>query len=403
VALSAHRERRRRSGSTPASTPTGADVSEYSVDDVVAASTDDEYDDDRARRLLAVEDAARAKRRGQAKRRFEKAARRENRIDALESRAAAASDADADDAADIDALSDAERSELEGLLRVRENFEEQYAPESFSEDHVEFKRMHNEAFVALARFCQRDRQRRTRTRTRRTTATAAGGDADGITEYDDDDEDPNVFYLDGPDMATSATLIDAHGFDPSRCYVANRHASTCGILRRRLPEENVLHATAAEALTPPDDNGDADDGSSGGGGSFSEIDFSAYYFDGCGGFAPHVVGMISAALVRRPQQKSSSLSPSSSSGRSVLERRRRRPPRTTAVGYSLMGGNRDVVEKELRICRALTAVARTRGMRARHVLDDPGRYGIPKEIRKTEGGTFTSWMLLEEDDDECVL
>ena len=60
-----------------------------------------------------------------------------------------------------------------------------------------------------------------------------------------------------------------------------------------------------------------------------------------------------------------------------------------------MGGNRDVVGKELDVCRTLTLIARANGMRTRHVLDDPARYGLPMDIVKTEGGTFTSWMLLE--------
>jgi hypothetical protein len=62
-----------------------------------------------------------------------------------------------------------------------------------------------------------------------------------------------------------------------------------------------------------------------------------------------------------------------------------------------MGGNRDVVGKELDVCRALNDIAYSNGMRTRHVLDDPRRYGLPMDLVKTEGGTFTSWMLLEDD------
>jgi len=116
--------------------------------------------------------------------------------------------------------------------------------------------------------------------------------------------------------------------------------------------------------------------------SFSNINFAAYYFDGCGGFPPHIVDMMSAALVRSP-----------SPGENAHDRRRG----TTAVGYSLMGGNRNVVDKELDICRALTSIATVNGMRTRHVLDDAERYGLPLDIVKTTaGGTFTSWMILED-------
>ena len=315
--------------------------------------------------IISAEETARQKRSGQAKRRLERAARRENRIAQLEIMDSDGSSSE---------LNDSERAELEGLLRTRENFEEQYDADTFSEEHVEFKRLHNEAFAALARFCQHDRNRRSTS-----SASAAA---------DNESKDPNVFYLDGPDTATSLALIDKHGFDPSCCYVANRHLSTYKILQQYLPEENVIHATAAEALTPPcsnasdcnDDNSDYD------GSSFSDVDFACYYFDGCGGFTPHIIGMMSAALIR-PETTSSS-----------TNNLQHHLPKTTAIGYSLMGGKKDVIEKEMDINRALSNIARTRGMRTRHVLDDPWRYGVPAEIAKTEGGTFTSWMLLEEDE-----
>lgn len=315
--------------------------------------------------IITAEEAARQKRTGQAKRRMEKAARRENRIAQLE-----IIDTGSDNS-NNNGLTDSERAELEGLLRTRENFEEQYDAENFSEEHVEFKRLHNEAFVALARFCQSDRNRRGIS-----SAAAAA----------DENKDPNVFYLDGPDTATSLALIDKHGFDPSCCFVANRHLSTCKILQQHLPEENIIHATAAEALTPlsSDGSNECKNDTVYVGSSFSDVDFACYYFDGCGGFTPHIIGMMSAALVR----------PEAAARRSNLHLL----PKTTAIGYSLMGGNKDVIEKEMEINRALSNIARTRGMRTRHVLDDPWRYGVPAEIAKTEGGTFTSWMLLEEEE-----
>ena len=283
--------------------------------------------------LIDKEEAARIKRTGQAKLRLEKSVRRENRISILEG---------------IDVLSTSERAELDGLLRARDNFEEQYSTASFTPGHVEFKRLHNEAFVALARYCHQDRQER--------------GYIDDATI-----EKPNVFYLDGPDCGSTNILIDSAGFDPSQCYVANRHESTCEILQEILPNENVICSTASESLSPSNEVDKS---------SFSDIDFAAYYFDGCGGYVPHIIQMMSSALIR-------------------LDNNNQQPSRATAVGFSLMGGNKDIVEKELEICRALTVIASTRGMRTLHVLDDPIKYGIPNEICKTEGGTFTSWMLLE--------
>ena len=282
--------------------------------------------------LIDKEEAARIKRTGQAKLRLEKSVRRENRISILES---------------IDVLSSSEKAELDGLLRARDNFEEQYSTTSFTPEHVEFKRLHNEAFVALARYCHQDRYER------------------GFID-DASAEQPKVFYLDGPDCGSTNILIDSASFDPSQCYVANRHESTCKILQEILPNENVICATASEALSPSDNEVDK---------SFSDIDFASYYFDGCGGYVPHIIQMMSSALIRLDNDN--------------------QQPRTIAVGFSLMGGNKDIVEKELAVCRALTVIANTRGMRTRHVLDDTIRYGIPNEICKTEGGTFTSWMLLE--------
>ena len=322
--------------------------------------------------IINAEETARKKRSGQARRRMEKAARRENRIAQLQiidNKDDGSSDnSSSNNNNNNNGLTDSERAELEGLLQTRENFEEQYDADNFSEEHIEFKRLHNEAFAALARFCQRDRNRKNIGSTRVAAAT-----------------DANVFYLDGPDTATTLALIDKHGFDPSRCYVANRHLSTCKILQKHLPEENVIHATAAEALSPPsaaesdgNNNGSHDNDS-----SFSDIDFACYYFDGCGGFTPHIIGMMSAALIRPEATKLNNLNHSS---------------KTIAVGYSLMGGNKDVIEKEMDINRALSNIAHTRGMRTRHVLDDPWRYGIPAEIAKTEGSTFTSWIILEEED-----
>ena len=121
-------------------------------------------------------------------------------------------------------------AKLAGLLRVRgrdndSNFEERYDPKSFAMGHDKFNRLHTEAFVALARYCQRERCN---------ANWGAGNNIDDNDENsnkaDDGIGDRDVFYLDGPDASTSSLLIDVHGFDPRLCYVANRHASTCDVL-----------------------------------------------------------------------------------------------------------------------------------------------------------------------------
>lgn len=339
VVLSAHRQRRKSNTSSPLSSTAKEEAQQL---------------------LISAEEAARGKRIGQAKARLDKSIRRETRISILED-------------ININARSDAQQAELNGLLLARDNFEEQYDASTFTTEHIEFKRLHNEAFVALAKYCQRDREER-----KHYDATTEDVSSKDNTPTSKDVKDPNVFYLDGPDAATSSILIEKHGFNPKSCYTANRHISTCNILQNILPNENVIHATVSEALSPPLDNNDDDSDDP----SFSNIDFSAYYFDGCGGYAPHIIGMITSALIR----------PGSS------QHQHQNQHQTTAIGYSLMGGNKDVIQKDLDICRALTTIASMKGMRTRHVLDDPMRYRIPSEICLTEeGGTFTSWILLEAD------
>lgn len=270
--------------------------------------------------------------------------------------------------------------------------EEQYDEATFTEEHKAFKESHNDAFVALSLYCQRERQK--------LLEPAATENGEGVQESNDPAE-VKLFFLDGPEGGTARALIDSGGFSADQCYVANRHRSTCQSLRisggGMLPEANVVHATAAEALSAGivadasdgDLEGDCSIKDEEGGrhdvGSFGNIDFSAYYFDGCGGFAPHVSNMMVAALLRDDdQQKDGSLSPSAQS--------------PVAIGFSLVGGNRDVVDKEVAVCQRLSILARRRGAKLTHVFDDLERYGIDPALRKvggSAGGTLTTWLLME--------
>jgi hypothetical protein len=101
----------------------------------LSSAKDDEDNAARSRRVI-----------GQAKWRVERSIRREDRIHSLETTASAGSSS----------MSDAMDAELAGLLISRRCdddvvFEERYNPTLFDLGHVELKRMHNEAFVALAR------------------------------------------------------------------------------------------------------------------------------------------------------------------------------------------------------------------------------------------------------------
>lgn len=334
-------------------------------------------------KLVTDEESARQKRLGQMKQRLRKSVSREDRISTLELKLKAAqamSESESDEY-----MTKAERAELNGLLKVRDTFEEQYDPLSFTKEHLEFKAMHNDAFIQLSRYCEKERNK---LNVEKETSSSPRGD--GM-------EPVNVFFLDGPDGGTASALIHQGKFEASQCFVANRHESSCESLRISggglLPDENVVHATASEALTIAEPLFlEGVEGTTGGKddvdvaslsdkeGAFAHIYFSAYYFDGCGGFVPHIIGMLSAALLR---QDVDSMKP-------------------IAVGYSLLGGNKDVVAKELAVSQALTIIARRRGMRMVHVLDDPMRYGLSSDIQKVGGsgggGTFTTWLLLQSGD-----
>lgn len=168
----------------------------------------------------------------------------------------------------------------------------------------------------------------------------------------------NVFFLDGQDAGTASILSKAE-ISLESCYVANRHESTCQALKE-FGLNHIAHGSATQALS---ENG-----------IFQKIPFGAYYFDGCGGHPPILIDMLKAALD---------------------ETRSCEPP--IAIGISIVGGNRDVVDKELKVVRALVKLAKTRGLRVDHVLDDCERYGIT-QAAKVEGGTLTAWFLLEKDD-----
>jgi hypothetical protein len=304
---------------------------------------------------------------GQMKQRIYQSTGRESRISALELQ----------QRNDPQSWTDAKQAELNGILRVSSTFEEPYDETSFGDDHVDFKRLHNEAFLALIRYCEERRKEKVHVQI-------------GVEEEARDSV--RAFFLDGPTGGTASVLIQG-GLDPSQCFVANRHESTCHKLRisggGTLPEENVVHATAAEALRRVDGagddgektNNDDDDDEGTNNGPLAHLEFAAYYFDGCGGYVPHIVDMVSAALIRTRQQKGDEL-------------------KTTAIGFSLMGGNKNVVDKELTICQAVNKIAKQQNMRMGHVLDDPDRYGISSDIRKiggAEGQTFTTWLILEMD------
>lgn len=226
-------------------------------------------------------------------------------------------------------MSHSERSELQGL-KVS-SFVEQYDPVSFSADHVDFKDQHNQAFAQLCHYCGCD--------------------------DDEKGNNKNIFFLDGQNAGTASTLQSA-GLSLDSCYVANRHESTCqALLEWGL--SHVAHASAQDALKKS--------------GDFEHVPFGAYYFDGCGGHAPIVIDMLTAALDKPSLAK---------------------PP--IAVGISLVGAS-NIVNKELQARRRLVQLAKVHGLNVRHVLEDCERYGVDPTISFVEGTTLTTWFLLVEE------
>ncbi|KAI2489401.1 hypothetical protein MHU86_25186 [Fragilaria crotonensis] len=250
-------------------------------------------------------------------------------------------------------LSIPEQKELQGLLSTNSddssdtdisNFVEQYSSLGFSEEHVAFKATHNQVFARLISYCQSKHADRT----------------------------INVFYLDGPCGGTTEALLmssnsspstTARFIEPYQCYTANRHASTCRALQQRFPAVHVQHASAEDALLQ------------------TSVPFHAFYFDACGGHVPMIVDMMRAALVRKQ-------------GETVLSWQ---PP--VAMGFSILGGGRDCVDKEQEVIQALVQMVKPMKCRVARVGDDPEMYGIDDvgTLVKVESLTMTTWVMIERD------
>jgi hypothetical protein len=246
---------------------------------------------------------------------------------------------------------DAQEAALQGLRQKSNSFEEQYDPSLFSDKHHAFKAAHNQAFCQLANYCC------------------------SSNEEDDDGALNALFYLDGPDGLTTKALLDFQSkdgtdncFQAHQLYVANRHEASCVKLRREtpLPDANIVCESAATALQQymyGDESGSPS--------------FVAYYLDGCGGYEPQIMDMLTAAL----------------------QSNRASDEQSIAIGFSLVGGNnRDVMNKEVAIAQHLVQLSKKRNsrMRVHHVFDDPARYGVDPILQKVEGSTMTSWFVLED-------
>ena len=287
--------------------------------------------------------------------------KREDRIALLQDRAKHCDSTTGSSRTSSSLLSQSEQKELQGLLST--NFVEQYSSENFSNDHRAFKDGHNQVFLKLCMYCQR-------------------ANDDNANEKD---TKINVFYLDGPCARTTQTLLST--LDASQCYTANRHASTCEALMMHSttstsmtptmtttkqgvpPKIHIAHASAADALRT----------------TFQNVTFQAYYLDGCGGYTPQIMDMIQASIFHN-RNDDHDHHPSTFLLSTPI-----------AIGFSILGGGRDCMDKEQDIIQSLVKLVKPLGCRVNRVGDDPLFYGVEEErlLQKIESMTMTTWCMIE--------
>mmetsp|Transcript_22027 Transcript_22027/g.63157 ORF Transcript_22027/g.63157 Transcript_22027/m.63157 type:complete len:298 (-) Transcript_22027:1630-2523(-) len=213
--------------------------------------------------------------------------------------------------------------EYQGLVSLGDP----YDPDLFTSDHAEFKMSHNEAFASLAR------------------------------NLGDDKVYP-VFYLDGPDGGTTSYLLAA-GFDCTDLYMANEWKESVSTLRSdpfHMPAEHCLLGRAQDVLR--------DD--------FVDVEFVAYYLDGCGGQTEPVMEMVSSILSRKNLAK------------------------RLAIGFTLTQAEpsgRELIDRVQDVTRYIMTSTKAIGYGMRHVGDDPESYGVNPELSRKHDGTCTSWVV----------
>ena len=124
--------------------------------------------------------ANRTKRDGKMNQRLYKAVSREDRTSKLELKLKETANISESEINEF--MPPSERAELNGLLKARSRFEEQYDPLAFTEEHLKFKAMHNDVFLKLSLYCQRKRNQ--------------------LKKAKEEKDKVNVFFLDGPDGGT---------------------------------------------------------------------------------------------------------------------------------------------------------------------------------------------------------
>ena len=202
-----------------------------------------------------------------------------------------------------------------------------YDPNLFTSEHSQFKTLHNEAFASLARdLC-----------------------ADSVC---------NVFYLDGPDGGTTSHLLDA-GFTHASLYVANEWEESVSVLQTdpfHLSTQNCILGAAQDVLRN----------------NFDDVEFTAYYLDGCGGQTEPITEMIDAIFSREST------------------------PSAFGIGFTLTQAEplgRELIVRVQDVSRHIMAKSKERGYDMRHVGDDPELYGVDPNLNRKHDSTCTSWIV----------
>lgn len=309
------------------------------------------------------------------------------------------------------------QKEFQGLTALGDP----YNPLLFSSSHIAFKQSHNQAFVSLAN---------------RAAADASNGMQDDSQDVDKDSSLRNssssstavattstaiarhsrrpVFYLDGPDGATTRALLDA-GFAREDLYVTNEWKETWTSLLGApfwLAKENCVWGRAQDVLQAKasssewnenndglenDDDNDDDVFNQHRSVCWGNIPFVACYLDGCGGKPEPIIEMIAALF---GDQGPATTTATTKNHVNVADKNENQNQfllaPTMAIGFTLTAAEpdgRELLDRVQQVTRATMTIARDKGYDMRHVGDNPTEYGVSVDLLKKHQGISTSWMM----------
>ena len=271
-------------------------------------------------------------------------------------------------------MTESQAKELRGLLSKGDT----YNVNLFTKDHVAFKQGHNAALVQLARYEDQRRMNdegggrvETPPLQQPRSVTALSGPANAIPDTTDTTTTITdnstimkrkrrpVFYLDGPDGATTRTLLQAGFCRRTELFVANEWSDTMNVLRQEhdLNQNNCYVGSAQDSLRT----------------TFRNVPFVAAYLDGCGGDPVPIMDMIDALLAVP------------------------RAPTTLFIGFTLTAAEpsgRELLDRIQDVTRNTLRHVKEKGhyRTVLHVGDDPIRFDIDPALSRKHEGTTTCWL-----------